>query len=1040
MPDRSFADGDVRVTFTQSLDVREATRNRSLLPEGVDATTIENLLGEGGFELAGPPLTIRRKRTRATAGASGSETAAVEVRLRGDERAVLLTERGGYLSWHVPVSRTRSLADGESIAKFTLAVRPPDGAQASRGLVDDIRTFVLKFIAPVAATAMKVFERRVEQGLVHITSSDRSDSWRRLSSLSDLELPDQARILLLVHGTFSSTEGGFGSLTKTADGVKFLGMALESGVPYDAVIGFDHWTLSVDPRANAEDLLHRLSQSRAEGLMVDVICHSRGGLVVRSLVEQVLPESNSSWSGAINNVVFVGVPNGGTNLAEPGRWSTLVDVYTNVLLESIPPGDRSLAGAIAKCAVRNVGAAVKYLAAYGAEPKGVPGLAAMRPDGDFIRKLNERQDKPTGKQPWLVISTDFHATAEQRKLRTIEAIVDGILDEANDLVVDTKYMSAIDPPGTLVVTPRDLGTTSAIFHTNYFSQSEVVNIIRSRLFPTAAPPPHPPPPPIHPDEGFHADLDFGRDVHFRVNGGGRGPTPALPPVAPARRTRAHILAEMPGNVVVRRPATVRVMLSRNRIKVSAGAVSGEQAIVVTEDEALTVHVVPKKNCTVKGKDTARFRLPLDEGLSELPFVVKPSSEGAVEVRVVVSRAPGEVVASVILEAHAHEADDAAHRVEVVRKQVEAAALTSIDLKDAVRLEISELEKPGYVQFQYRLTLPGEAEPQTYLSGRLRDRASFVANLFRTIEENWTEFGDKPKEFMKTLQEQGSDLFEQLFPLALREKLWSIRNDVKSFLILADEPYFPWELVHLQPPGLPLQRKPRFLGQYGLVRWQIVPFPEKPALRRRRGRVYSICPDYVDPALDLPGIAREAKFLKRKLGAKAVTATSTGVREILRNSEVDILHFSGHGFAKPLDVGDAKILLTGRDTGKRFALEYISAKTVKARANLKAADGTGPLVVLNACQVGISGVELSTLGGFARAFLERGAQAFVSCLWSVKEEPSRVFVETLYTRLLAGDSIGKAAVTARTAAHTPEDPATWLGFVIYARPDAKFVRR
>jgi hypothetical protein len=43
------------------------------------------------------------------------------------------------------------------------------------------------------------------------------------------------------------------------------------------------------------------------------------------------------------------------------------------------------------------------------------------------------------------------------------------------------------------------------------------------------------------------------------------------------------------------------------------------------------------------------------------------------------------------------------------------------------------------------------------------------------------------------------------------------------------------------------------------------------------------------------------------------------------------------------------------------------------------------------------------------------------------------------RLLNGDSIGEAAVQARTAARTDDDPATWLGFVIYARPDAKFVR-
>ena len=186
-----------------------------------------------------------------------------------------------------------------------------------------------------------------------------------------------------------------------------------------------------------------------------------------------------------------------------------------------------------------------------------------------------------------------------------------------------------------------------------------------------------------------------------------------------------------------------------------------------------------------------------------------------------------------LEAEAHQPDDAVHRQTLVRKQVEAAASTSIDLKDAVRLEISELESRGYVQYQYDLRLPDGSPVPRYTSEPLRKRATYVANLFKTIEDNWTEFVDRPKEFMKFLQDQGAHLFEQLFPVALRQKLWEYRDRLKSILLLADEPYFPWELVHLQPPGRPRQRHPRFLGQYGLLRWQFLPFPAKPELRGGR---------------------------------------------------------------------------------------------------------------------------------------------------------------------------------------------------------------
>jgi hypothetical protein len=225
--------------------------------------------------------------------------------------------------------------------------------------------------------------------------------------------------------------------------------------------------LSLDPLANARDLLARLSVSRADGAVVDVICHSRGGLVTRNLVERLLPAS--SWRGSVNRIVFVGVPNGGTNLAERDRWSKLVDVYTSLLLASSPVDDVVLTRAIASSAIKGVGALVKYLASYAADDDGVPGLAAMESDGDFIVDLNRHQPgQPEPGQPWLVISSDFRASAEQAKFKAIEGIADNLLDGTNDLVVETKSMAAVDAPGAYATRILDFGANSSVYHTNYF--------------------------------------------------------------------------------------------------------------------------------------------------------------------------------------------------------------------------------------------------------------------------------------------------------------------------------------------------------------------------------------------------------------------------------------------------------------------------------------------------------------------------------------------------------------------------------------------
>jgi hypothetical protein len=482
MRERTFAEKDIRVSFPSTLDVREATRSRArgTASTNVDDLVSDDLLHEGGFEVV-KPLTIKLTQ-RGGPAEDDSEKFDLEVTLRGDDAAVVLTERAGYWSWHAPQRRERARGGDTATATFELSLRPP-GAPASRGLTDGIGAFVLKFSAPIiAGAAITVLESGIDERLVHVTSTD-PRSWVRVESLADIRLPavGAPRILLLVHGAFDSTAGAFGPLTKGV-GKDFLERAVAD---YDAVVGFDHRTLSVDPLANARDLLARLSVRQADGAVVDVVCHSRGGLVVRSLVERLLPAS--SWSGSVNRIVFVGVPNGGTNLAEPDRWSHLADVYTSLLMESSLLGDGFLTTAIAGSAIKRVGTLAKYLAAYAVDVHGVPGLAAMEPDGDFIADLNRRQPgQPDGRQPWFVISSDFRATASQMNLKMVEGIVDNMLDAANDLVVDTKSMAAIDAPGTHVAGTLDFGTNSSVYHTNYFWKAEVAQAMRTWLFASAA--------------------------------------------------------------------------------------------------------------------------------------------------------------------------------------------------------------------------------------------------------------------------------------------------------------------------------------------------------------------------------------------------------------------------------------------------------------------------------------------------------------------------------------------------------------------------
>ena len=192
-----------------------------------------------------------------------------------NEDAVVLLEQEGVYSWRfasetktvpsAPRHRGSATESSQKQVRFQIDIdcgQTRDPGTTKRSVLGDfvfdrVKAFVLKFTARVVVgQAMKFLERNVRKGIVHMQGIDPS-GWQTLKSLSALRLPTDrpARILLFIHGTFSSTIGSFGPLGSTPWGEKFLEACWAN---YDAVIGFDHATLSEDPLANAVELLSHL--------------------------------------------------------------------------------------------------------------------------------------------------------------------------------------------------------------------------------------------------------------------------------------------------------------------------------------------------------------------------------------------------------------------------------------------------------------------------------------------------------------------------------------------------------------------------------------------------------------------------------------------------------------------------------------------------------------------------------------------------------------------------------------------------------------
>jgi len=370
---------------------------------------------DGRLEVAG---LVRLSPLR---GAIGGGTARVVVaRARGEDFGAVLRQPSGALSIHRPVaSSPRRGAE----AVFELPLLPPPARREGRG-GRTAAVLVLRAAGRVEARAAATLARSFEEAafrragraerLVHVTPGGLAEGTLPAASPS-LLAPPPARNLLLLHGTFSSTAAGFGDL---ADGGFFEALGPLYG---GRVLGFDHFTLSRTPAENARMLAEALPGE--EPFLFDVVAHSRGGIVLRTLLER--PEEVGPAAGrfACGRAVLAAVPNLGTPLASAERWELALSGWLN-LFDLLPPAPAPLLGAF-------VVEALLWLARR--VTTSLPGLAAMDARGGTVAAL-QRSALPAA---YSALGASYRAGGPLA-LRLVEAGFDRFFGEPHDLVVPTE--------------------------------------------------------------------------------------------------------------------------------------------------------------------------------------------------------------------------------------------------------------------------------------------------------------------------------------------------------------------------------------------------------------------------------------------------------------------------------------------------------------------------------------------------------------------------------------------------------------------------
>lgn len=401
---------------------------------------------------------------------------ALPVRLRRARRSgpgrglyeLALVERDGVLDWIVRPG-------GAGAARRRRARRAGPGQAPA-----DIRTYPFAELAP--SDVVKLLDALDAK----LTPRQRLRRWDG-AALRDFDgAVDGPDALLFVHGTFSSGDAFFRELQSHAPGRDFLGRA---AARYRHVLAFDHPTLAVSPVLNALDLARRLEGSPAR---LDVVCHSRGGLVTRWWLQ--------GFGGAArtDRAVFVAAPLAGTSLASPARLRESLRFLTNV------GGALAQAAGMAAAAapflaipaalmkvVASVAGGLAATPALDAAIAMVPGLAAMsrvgnNPEIGRLRRLGDA-DLP---ECWAV-RADFEPRDPGWRFwerfvrigaRAADWGADLVFGGPNDLVVDTVAMASLDDR---VEIPRervlDFPRGERVHHCNYFAQRETVEHLERAL-------------------------------------------------------------------------------------------------------------------------------------------------------------------------------------------------------------------------------------------------------------------------------------------------------------------------------------------------------------------------------------------------------------------------------------------------------------------------------------------------------------------------------------------------------------------------------
>jgi pimeloyl-ACP methyl ester carboxylesterase len=262
------------------------------------------------------------------------------------------------------------------------------------------------------------------------------------------EISKAKKIILFVHGIIGDT----------TDQVKSL-KRMNTDFDYDVVLAFDYENLD----SNIEDIaaklkaqLESIGLKEQHGKELHFVVHSMGGLVSRWFIEQL------GGDKVVTQLVMIGTPNNGSEISS-------VTTYVSLGVVGAVNFACTYFGAPEK-----LRAALSFGAKHGTK-RLLNTLSQMNPDGDFIKKLNEKGQEST--VPYHIIAGDIFAInltfKENGIFKTLMGLVERgagqlIYKQSNDIAVRVESIKNVKGVGD------DCKFEIAVDHMSYFADPKGV--------------------------------------------------------------------------------------------------------------------------------------------------------------------------------------------------------------------------------------------------------------------------------------------------------------------------------------------------------------------------------------------------------------------------------------------------------------------------------------------------------------------------------------------------------------------------------------